>query len=251
MGRLDQKVAVITGAASGIGAATARLFAREGARVVIADIRGEVAEQTAANIRAEGGEVIAITTDVSDSQQVQAMFQKTISTYGVLHILHCNAGVLIPGSADTIPDEHWHKTLTVNLTGSYLCAKYGLPEIKRAGGGSVIITASCSGMVGEKGLFAYNTSKGGLLNLARQLAIDYASDRIRVNSISPGWIDTPFNDPIYEMTGVDEASLGDDIPLGRQGTPEEVASAVLFLASDDASYITGHNLVIDGGVTAQ
>lgn len=251
MKRLDQKVAVVTGAASGIGAATARLFAHEGARVVIADIRGDVAEEVAASIRTEGGEAIASATDVTDSQQVQAMFQKTISAYGALHILHCNAGVLIPGSADSIPVEHWHKTLTVNLTGTYLCAKYGLPEIKRAGGGSVIVTASCSGMVGEKGLFAYNTSKGGLLNLTRQLAIDYAGDGIRVNSVSPGWIDTPFNDPIYEMTGVDEASLGDAIPLGRQGNPEEVAYAVLFLASDEASYITGHNLVIDGGVTAQ
>jgi meso-butanediol dehydrogenase / (S,S)-butanediol dehydrogenase / diacetyl reductase len=251
MGRLEGKVAVITGAATGIGAATARVFALEGAKVVIADIRGEIAEETAARIRGEGGIAIAIATDVTHDAQVKSLFAATVETYGALHILCSNAGVLIAGSADTMPEEVWHKTIAVNLTGTYLCVKYGIPALKRSGGGAIVITASCSGMVGEVGLFAYNTSKGGLLNLTRQLAIDYAKDRIRVNSVSPGWIDTPFNDPIYEMTGVDEADLGNQIPLGRQGTPEEVADPILFLVSEDARYITGHNLVVDGGVTAQ
>ena len=251
MGRLDQKVAVITGAASGIGAATARLFAREGACVVIADIRGEAAEQTADSIRSEGGEVIAVETDVTNSAQVQNMVKKTIAAYGAVHILHCNAGVLIPGSVHNLAEDVWHKTLAVNLTGTYLCSKYGVPEIKKAGGGAIIITASVSGIVGEKDLAAYNTTKGGLVLLTRQMAVDYAADGIRVNSVCPGWIDTPFNDPIYEVTPLDESTLGQVIPLGRQGTPEEVASAVLFLASDEASYVTGHALVVDGGLTIQ
>lgn len=251
MGRLDQKVALITGAASGIGAATARLFASEGARIVIADIRGEAAEQTAASIVAEGGRVIAVETDVSNSGQVQNMVEKTIATYGALHILHCNAGVLIPGSVHNLSDDVWHKTLAVNLTGTYLCSKYGVPEIKKAGGGSIIITASVSGILGEKDLAAYNTTKGGLIVLTRQMAVDYAADGIRVNSVCPGWIDTPFNDAIYEATPLDESTLDQVIPLGRQGTPEEIAYAVLFLASDEASYITGHALVVDGGLTIQ
>lgn len=251
MGRLDKKVALITGAASGIGAATARLFVREGASVAIADVRGAVAEQTAASIRASGGDVIAIEADVTDSAQVRSMIEKTIDAFGSLHILHCNAGVLIAGSVHDTPEENWGKTLAVNLTGTYLCARYAVPEIKRAGGGSIIVTSSTSGLVGEKGLAAYNTSKGGLVNLTRQMAIDYAGDGIRVNSLCPGWIDTPFNDPIYQNTGVDKAAATASIPLGRQGTPEEAAYAVLFLASDESSYITGHILVVDGGLTAQ
>ncbi|MGK7929511.1 MAG: SDR family NAD(P)-dependent oxidoreductase [Spirulina sp.] len=249
MGRLDNRVALITGSASGIGAATAKLFAREGAKVVIADINAEGAEKQAAEIRDRGGEAIAIPVDISDRQQVQELYKQTIAAFGTVHILHCNAGVLIVGSADTPEEEHWYKTLAVNLTGHYFCVKYGIPKLKEAGGGSIIITASISGMMGEPDLIAYDTTKGGLINLTRQLAVEYAKDGIRVNSVSPGWIDTPFNDPIYELTPLDESSLDATIPLARQGTPEEVANAVLFLASDEASYITGHNLVVDGGLT--
>jgi meso-butanediol dehydrogenase / (S,S)-butanediol dehydrogenase / diacetyl reductase len=251
MKRLENKVAVITGAASGIGAATARLFAREGAKVVIADIQEDLANKTAADICQSGGKAIAIKTNISDSQQVQNLFAKAIYFYGCLNILHCNAGVLTVGSADTPNEDHWHKTLSVNLTGTYLCAKYGIPQLKKSPNSAMIITTSVSGLMGEPDLFAYDTSKGGLINLTRQLAIEYAKDGIRVNSVCPGWIDTPFNDPIYELTPLDESSLGEVIPLARQGTPEEIATAVLFLASDEASYITGHNLVVDGGLTAK
>lgn len=251
MKRLENKVAVITGAASGIGAATARLFAREGAKVVIADIQEALADKTATDICQSGGEAIAITTDITDPQQVQNLFAKAIDLYGCINILHCNAGVLIVGSVDTPSEEHWFKTINVNLTGTYLCAKYGIPQLKKSSNSSMIITTSVSGMMGEPDLMAYDTSKGGLINLTRQLAVEYAKDGIRVNSVCPGWIDTPFNDPIYELTPLDESSLGDFIPLARQGTPEEIATAVLFLASDEASYITGHNLVVDGGLTAK
>ncbi|MGF1540603.1 MAG: SDR family NAD(P)-dependent oxidoreductase [Pleurocapsa sp.] len=251
MSKLYDKVALITGAASGIGAATAKLFALEGAKVVIADIQGAKAEGVAREICEAGGEAIAIATDITDSQQVRDMYDKAIQTYGCLDILHCNAGVLIVGSADTDSAEHWHKTLAVNLTGTYLCVKYGIPQLKQAEKSAMVITASISGLMGEPDLMAYDTTKGGLVNLTRQLAVEYAKDGIRVNSVCPGWIDTPFNDPIYELTPFDEGSLGDTIPLARQGTPEEIAHAVLFLASDEASYITGHNLVVDGGITAK
>ena len=249
MGRLDNKVALITGSASGIGAATAKLFAREGAKVAIADINADGAEKQAKEISGGGGEAIAIAVDISDLQQVQKMYEQVIATFGKIDILHCNAGVLIIGSAETPAEEHWHQTLAVNLTGHYFCVKYGIPILRKAGGGAIVITTSISGMMGEPDLMAYDTTKGGLINLTRQLAVEYAKDGIRVNSVSPGWIDTPFNDPIYELTPLDESSLDVTIPLARQGTPEEVATAVLFLASDEASYITGHNLVVDGGLT--
>ncbi|AFZ37661.1 3-oxoacyl-(acyl-carrier-protein) reductase [Stanieria cyanosphaera PCC 7437] len=251
MKRLANKVAVITGAASGIGAATAKLFSYEGAKVVIADLRAKEAEQTAASIRDAGGDAIAIPTDISNAEQVQVLFEKTIDIYGYLNILHCNAGVLMIGSADTPSDEHWYKTLSVNLTGTYLCVKYGIPKLKQTQHSTIIITSSVSGLMGEPDLMAYDTVKGGLVNLTRQLAVEYAKDGIRVNSVCPGWIDTPFNDPIYELTPLDESSLGEIIPLARQGTPAEIAYAVLFLASEEASYITGHNLVVDGGLTAK
>jgi meso-butanediol dehydrogenase / (S,S)-butanediol dehydrogenase / diacetyl reductase len=251
MGRLEGKVALITGAASGIGAATARLFAQEGARVAIADIRGAAAETTAAKIRDDGGQAIAIETDVTDPAQVQAMVATTLSTYGALHILHSNAGVLIAGSVHDMPQELWDKSIAVNLTGSFLCAKHAIPALQRSGGGSIIITSSSSGLQGEKVSAAYNATKGGLINFTRQLAVDYAKDNIRVNALCPGWIDTPFNDPIYEGAGFTKESTYKAIPLGRQGTPEEAAYAVLFLASDESSYITGHILLVDGGLTAQ
>jgi NAD(P)-dependent dehydrogenase (short-subunit alcohol dehydrogenase family) len=248
MGRLAGKVAVITGAASGIGAATARLFAQEGARVVVADIRETAAETMAAAIREAGGEAIALPVDVSSTEQVKALIAGAIAAYGALHILYCNAGVLLPDTVEDPSEDAWHKSLAVNLTGSYLCCRYGVPEIKKAGGGAVLITSSISGFRGEKGSAAYNATKGGLINLAKHLAVEYAADGIRVNAICPGWIDTPFNDPIYEAAGLEKAAIDRLIPMGRQGRPEEIASAALFLASDDASYITGHSLLVDGGL---
>lgn len=251
MGRVEGKVALITGAASGIGAATARLFAKEGASIVIADIRGAVAEATAAQIRADGGQAIAIETDVSNAAQVQAMVETTLNTYGKLNILHVNAGVLIAGSVHDMPQELWDKSVAINMTGAFLCTKYAVPALQNAGGGTIVITSSSSGLQGEKVAAAYNATKGGLINLTRHLAVDYAKDGIRVNALCPGWIDTPFNDPIYEGAGFTKESTYKAIPMGRQGTPEEAAYAVLFLASDESSYITGHMLLVDGGLTAQ
>jgi meso-butanediol dehydrogenase / (S,S)-butanediol dehydrogenase / diacetyl reductase len=249
MGRIQNKVAIVTGSGSGIGAATAKLFAAEGAKVVIADIRAEAAETTAAAIRALGGDAIAIPTDVSCGDQVKALVEKTVQHYGALHILHSNAGVLMPDTIESESEEAWHRTMAVNVNGNYYCCRYAIPALRAAGGGAIVITSSTSGFQGEQSLCAYNTSKGALMNLSRHLAVQHAKEGIRVNCICPGWVDTPFNDPVYEVTGFDESSLDTFVPLGRQGTPEDIASSVLFLVSDEAAYITGQMLVVDGGMT--
>lgn len=251
MGRLQGKIAIITGAASGIGAATARLFARQGARVVVADLRQSAAEATADEIRAEGNQALALGVDVSVAEQAQALVAKTVAEYGALHILHNNAGVLLPGSVHDLPEELWSRTLAVNLTGAFLCSKYAVPALRQSGGGCILMTASSAGLVAEKGIAAYCASKGGLVMLTRQMAIDYAREGIRVNCLCPGWIDTPFNDPVIESQAALAAAIDTWVPIGRQGTPEEVAYAALYLASDEASLVTGHTLVIDGGLTAQ
>jgi meso-butanediol dehydrogenase / (S,S)-butanediol dehydrogenase / diacetyl reductase len=254
MGRLDGKVAAITGAGSGIGAATARLFAREGARVAVVDIREEAARTVTREIQAGGGEAIALGADVSSPDDAERIAGETASAFGALHVLHNNAGVLLPGSVTTISLEDWARTLAVNLTGAFLCSRFAIPLIIQNGGGAVINTSSSAGLVAEKDIAAYSATKGALVLLTKQMALDYARDGVRVNCICPGWIDTPFNDPVVERSGGPEAMgpfIDQFVPMGRQGEPDEVASAALFLASDEASLITGHALVVDAGLTAQ
>ena len=249
--RLQGKVALITGAASGIGAATARLFSREGAQVAVADIRVSVAEKLVSSIRASGGRCIAIEADIRDSLQVQAMIKKTVTEFGKLNILHSNAGVMFPGSVHEVSEEDWNQTLSVNLTGAFLCCKYSIPEIKKSGGGSILLTSSTVGLVAEQGIAAYCASKAGLVLLTKQMALDYARDGIRVNCLCPGWIDTPFNDPMIDSPETHAARIDLLVPMGRQGTAEEVALGALYLVSDEGAYVTGHTLVIDGGLAAQ
>ena len=251
MKRLDGKIALITGAGSGIGAATARLCAREGACVALVDIRSEAVEETADTILAEGGQALVLVADVSNSTQVRESIERTVGQFGGLHILHANAGVLIPGSVHDLAEEDWNRTIAVNLGGVFLCCKYAVPQIKRSGGGSIIITASTAGLVAEKNIAAYCASKGGLVMLAKQMALDYSRDGIRVNCLCPGWIETSFNDPVIESPEALASAIDTWVPMGRQGSPEEVAYAVLYLASDESSLVTGHALVIDGGLTAQ
>jgi dihydroanticapsin dehydrogenase len=254
MGRLDGKAALITGAGSGIGAATAELFAAEGAAVSVVDVRTEAAEQVAEGIRRRGGEALGLGGDVSDPADVERFVGETIAAFEVLHILHNHAGVLLPGTALTLSVEDWQRTLAVNVTGAFLCSKHALPHLIRSGVGSIINTSSTAGVVAEPNIVAYCASKGALVMLTKQMALDFARQGVRVNCLCPGWIDTAFNDPVIEESGGRDALepyIDAFIPMGRQGTPIEVAKAALFLASDDSSLLTGHALVVDAGLTAQ
>lgn len=266
-GRFDGKVAVITGAASGIGAATARRFAQEGARVVVADIDEAGAKRTAGEI---GDAALALRVDVSDPGAVETMVARTVETLGGLDVLHNNATMVETGPITKLSVEGWNRTLAVNLTAVFLGIKAAVPAMRRQGGGAIVSTASISGLAGDYGLAAYNAAKAGVINLTRTAAIELARYRIRVNCVCPGGIATPLlgsligtNDPVThwktssggpglsaEQQRRYRERLEQAHPLGRLGNPEEIAAVVAFLASDDASFVTGAAIVADGGVTA-
>jgi len=249
--RFEQKVVVVTGAGHGIGRASALRFAREGGQVVVVDVNGDSAAETVGLIVEGGGAAHALAVDVSDERAVDGLGAEVAAHHGRVDVLHNNAGRLRAGSVTELAVEEWDRTFAVNVRSMFLVSRALIP-LMRPRGGAIVNTASTSGLVGEMGIPAYNSSKGAVVNLTRQLAADYTREGIRVNCVCPGWIPTGFNDPVLEgLTDEEvEAMVVATVPMGRQGTPEEIAAAVAFLASDDATYVTGHALVVDGGLTA-
>ncbi|MFL5683876.1 MAG: SDR family NAD(P)-dependent oxidoreductase [Chloroflexota bacterium] len=251
---LDGKVALITGGAGAIGLATARRCAEEGARVVIADRDAARLDRAATDLRDAGLHVVGLAVDVTSEASVRELLARIATDHGRLDILFTSAGVLVSGSVVETSLEEWQRTLAVNLTGTFLCAKYAVPLMLAGGGGSIVLMSSTSGLVAEQATAAYCASKGGIVMLGRQMALDFARDGIRVNVVCPGWIDTPFNDPAVERSGGVEALapfIEAMVPIGRQGEPEEVADVVVFLASDRSRLMTGSVVVADGGLTAR
>ena len=251
MARLDGKVAVITGGGSGIGRVAASLFAAEGARVVVADVVADQAAAAVAEIVEAGGSALAVTVDVSDEAQVSAMVAAAVRTYGGLDVLFNNAGVFPAddgGILDT-PPETWQRVMEVNLKGVWLGCRAAVPAMLDSGGGSIVNVASFVALVGAAtAQMAYTASKGGVLAMTRELAVEYARRGIRANSICPGPIETPLLAELLSDPERRQRRLV-HIPIGRFGRPEEIARAALFLASDDASFVTGSALVVDGGIT--
>jgi len=250
--RLKGKTALITGAGMGIGREAAVLFAREGARIVIGDLDERAARETVRVVEEAGGEALAVAGDVALEADVQRMVEEGARRFGGLHVLYANAGVLWKDRDRSVleTDERWwDRVIAINLKSAFWLTKHGIPELQRAGGGSVILMGSVSALVGfTRAQDAYTAAKGGLISLTRSLAIQFAKDRIRCNIIHPGIVDTPLQAPYLSETIRKEFVTG--IPLGRIAEPREIAGVALFLASDESSYMTGAELTVDGGFTA-
>ena len=252
MRRLDEKAAVVTGAAGGIGEATALLFAEHGARVVVADINEAGGDGVVSRIRADGGEAWFVKTDVSSAAEVEALMAEARAHLGRLDILVCNAGLQYSGALAEFPESKWEDLMSVNATSCFLCAKYSVPYLIESGGGSIVNMASSAGIKGGPGMTAYSASKGAVIAFTRAAAAELAPYNIRVNCIAPGWVDTPFNEPAISYMGGSQKQfemVTQSVPLARQAVPEEIAQGYLYLCDEtSASYVTGQVLTIDGGM---
>ncbi|GGR30209.1 glucose 1-dehydrogenase [Streptomyces netropsis] len=250
--RFTGKTALVTGGGTGIGRAIALAFAREGARVVVAGRRAEPLEETVSLIEAEGGEAAAITADVTRSEDVQALVRRTVERFGGLDVAVNNVGLFVPPAklAD-IPEEDWQSVIATNLTGVYLSMKYEVGHMRAHGGGAVVnVSSNLGAHMRKASLAAYATSKAAVSALTRNAALDHIGDGVRINAISPGPIETPMSSRPGESAPDKAERMSREVPVGRAGTPEEVAAAVLYLAGEEAGYTVGAELVLDGGVTA-
>jgi len=258
MARLDGKVSIITGAGSGIGEATAKLFSEEGAKVVVADIAPAKGQRVAKEIKDAGGDAIFIDVDVSKVSDMEKMVKATVETYGKLNILYNHAGIPGPKGIEDVTEAEWEQCIKANILGSFFATKFAIPEMRKAGGGSVLFTASTAGIIGSRFSPTYSSAKGGIVLLTKSLALRLAKDNIRVNCICPSLADTPMGPDFVrarpdEDWATTEATIErflTTIPMGRMVKPQEIAYAALFLASDEASFITGIFLPVDGGATA-
>ncbi|VVB94687.1 L-rhamnose 1-dehydrogenase (NADP(+)) [uncultured archaeon] len=249
---LENKVVLVTGGGSGIGRACALAFAREGAKVVVADVGVRGGEETVQMIKEAGGESIFVKTDVSRTDDVEALVKKAVDTYGRLDCAINNAGIegIMAQTADCT-EENWDRVININLKGVWLCMKYEIPVMRNQGGGSIVNMASVAALVGFQEMPAYCASKGGIIQLTKVAALEYAKAGIRVNAVCPGVIRTPMVERLTSGNPEAEAQYAAMEPVGRMGTPEEIAESVVWLCSDAASFVTGHPMVVDGGLIAQ
>ena len=246
MGRLKDKVAVVTGSGMGLGEAIALLFSREGAKIVVADINREAGERTVRTIRQERGDAVFVPADISKAADAEKMIASAVKSFGRVDVLVNNAGVQVERNVPDTSEEEWDFVLGVNLKGSFLCSKYAIRQMRVQGSGNIICISSISGLVGQANQASYNASKHGVIGLVRAMACDHTKEGIRINAICPGSMNTPFTlkipkehlEPYYDMN-----------LMGRFAEPIEVAQAALFLASDEASYVSGSVMVVDAGFT--
>jgi NAD(P)-dependent dehydrogenase (short-subunit alcohol dehydrogenase family) len=247
MGRVEGKVAIVTGAASGIGRATACLLAREGARVVVADVNADGADETVETIRAAGGQAEFVRTDVSSAADVEAMVAQAVARFGRLDVLHNNAYWAPLNTPVVVTTEaQWDRTLDVTLKSVFLGCKYAIPVMVESGGGSIVNTASTAALVASPQFAAYAAAKGGVVALTRSVAFDYGSQGIRCNAVCPGLTETPATAPVL-ADAQRRKWLTEKILVGRIGRPDDIAAAVLYLASDESGFVTGQTMVVDGG----
>jgi NAD(P)-dependent dehydrogenase (short-subunit alcohol dehydrogenase family) len=249
MGRLDGKVALVTGGASGIGRGIVARFAAEGARVAALDVDVPGLDEATRALAAEGADVLPLPGDVTNADTVRAAVRQCVECFGRLDVLVNNAGVSVRGDLADLPEADWDHVIAVNLKGPLLCMQAAVPALAAQGGGSIINLTSISARACYPGNGAYSTSKAALENLSRQAAVEFAPLGIRVNAISPGWVRTPLTEPMYQQPG-ELARRNATIPLGRIATIEDVAALAVFLASDESAYVTGESIEIDGGLLA-